>query len=275
MEYTKVEIEYKRPDDFYIYPIGDIHAGSIHCAEDEIRRKVDEIRKQKNALWIGMGDYADCITSNDKRWSSYGLAEWVLEDDIIDSQRSWLKKLFNPIKGKCIGLLTGNHEETIHDRHQDAITRHLCEDLEVPFLGYSCFVDLHFSRINSSSRTLVQIHAFHGAGAAASDGGKLMRLMRLVNDIQADIYLMGHLHDIVVKSPHRLRCVNGRVKSIPLVAAITGSWMRAYTQPKKNEMMGISYAEKKGYVPNRIGCPVIKIHPEPDQVTREMIKIES
>jgi len=274
MEYTKKEINIHRPDTFLLFPIGDIHAGSIHCAELEIKSKVEEIKKTKNALWLGMGDYADCITTNDKRWSAYGLSNWVDHDDIIDSQRRWLVNLFNPIKDKCLGLLTGNHEETIHDRHQDAITRHLCEDLGVPFLSYSCFVDLVFNR--GSTKYTVQIHAFHGAGAAQSDGGKLMRLMRLVNDIQADIYLMGHLHDIIVKSPHRLRCVNGHVKSVPLVAAITGSWLRAYTQPKKGEQIGISYSEKKGYVPNRIGCPVVKITPDVEyKPTKEMVTVEA
>ena len=103
-----------------------------------------------------------------------------------------------------------------------------------------------------------------------------MRLMKLVNDIQADIYLMGHLHDIIVKSPHRLKCVNGKIKSIPLVAAMTGSWLRAYTQPKRGEMMGISYAEKKGYVPNRIGCPIIHILPDTEfKPSKESITVET
>ena len=96
-----------------------------------------------------------------------------------------------------------------------------------------------------------------------------MRLMKLVNEIQADIYLMGHLHDIVMKIPHRLKCVNGRIKSLPLVATMTGSWLTAYTQPKADVQMGVSYAEKKGYMPNRIGCPVIHINPDKEIITVE------
>ena len=274
MEVVRKEIEFVRSSDYHLYPIGDIHLGSVHCAEDKIKLKINEIKGMDNALWIGMGDYADSITNNDKRWDSYGLASWVKKDDIIDSQRKKLVEYFKPIKDKCLGLLTGNHEETIHDRHQDAITKHLCSDLGVPYLSYSCFVELHFARRNGSSH-VIQIHAWHGAGAAQSDGGKLMRLMRLVNDVQADIYLMGHLHDIIIRSPHRLRCVNGRVRNVPLAAAITGSWLRAYTQPKSGEEIGISYAEKKGYVPNKIGCPVIHIHPDVESKSKEMITIEA
>lgn len=269
MEVAKRIISHKRPDVFHLHPIGDIHAGSIHCAEKKIKAKMQEIASQRNALWIGMGDYADCITSKDKRWSAYGLADWVKHDDIIDSQRAWLRDLFKPIKGKCLGLLTGNHEETIHDRHEDAIVKHLCADLGVQYLSYHCFVDLLFERQNTGSKRLYQIHAWHGGGGAATDGGKLMRLMRLVNEIYADIYLMGHLHDIVSKPPHRLKCINGKIKSVPLVATMTGSWLTAYTQPKEGQDIGISYAEKKGYVPNRIGCPVIHINPDKEIITVE------
>lgn len=267
MEVVRKEITIKRPDVFHLFPVGDIHAGSIHCSEGKIKDKVQEIKETKNALWIGMGDYADCITSKDKRWTAYGIAPWVKQDDIIDSQRVWLKGLFAPIKDRCLGLLTGNHEETIHDRHDDAITRHLCTDLGVPYLSYTCFVDLVFDR--QGSKRMYQIFAWHGAGVAGTDGGKLMRLMRLVNEIQADIYLMGHLHDVILKTPHRLKCVNGRVKSVPLVATMTGSWLTAYTQPDKGQMMDVSYAEKKGYVPNKIGCPVVHINPDKDIVTVE------
>jgi hypothetical protein len=267
VEVVKKVITHTRPDRFDIYGIGDIHAGSIHCSESKIIAKVQEIKENEKAYWIGMGDYADSITSQDKRWDACGIAKWVKKKDIIESQENWLIELFTPIKSKCLGLLTGNHEETVHDKHDSAITEHLCGKLEVPYLSYACFVDLVFDR--SGSKKLYQIFAWHGSGAAQSDGGKLMRLMKLVNEIQADIYLMGHLHDIVIKTPHRLKCSNGKVKSTPLVAAMTGSWLTAYTQPHTKEEVGISYAEKKGYTPNRIGCPVIHIFPDKEIITVE------
>ena len=269
MEVARKIIKYSRPDVFDLYGIGDIHGGSIHCAESKIKDKVNEIKNNKRAIWIGMGDYADSITTKDKRWSAYGIASWVNQGDIMKSQKDWLVDLLSPIQEKGLGLLTGNHEETIHDRHDEDVTRHLCEKLSLPFLSYACFVDLIFKRSTEQGSKMFQIFAWHGAGAAQSDGGKLMRLMKLVNEIQADIYLMGHLHDVVAKIPHRLKCVNGRVKSVPLVATMTGSWLTAYTQPKAGQHIGISYAEKQGYTPNKIGCPVIHIWPDRDKISVE------
>ena len=96
-----------------------------------------------------------------------------------------------------------------------------------------------------------------------------MRLVRLVNDIQAHIYTMGHLHAMTSHTPDRLMCVRGRVKSMKLVATITGSWLRAYSQPKQGQSLNPGYAEKKGYKPSRIRCPIINILPETDEITIE------
>lgn len=260
-------IKCRRSQEFLLFPIGDIHAGSIDCAENAIKRKVEEIRTTKNALWFGMGDYIDSITKNDPRFNMDGLASWVKKSNIIESQRKWVVDLFTPIKDKCLGLLTGNHEENEHLRYQNDITRNICADLGVPYASYSCFLILDFHRCDSVHQ--VVIHAWHGAGAAQTEGARLMRLMRLVNDVQAHIYLMGHLHAMTQHTPDRLVCIRGRVKSIKLAATITGSWLRAYTQPKPEQILSPTYAEMKGYKPSRIGCPVIHIRPDKDEFTVE------
>jgi len=260
-------IKCNRSQEFLLFPLGDIHAGSIDCAENAIKQKVEEIRTTRNALWLGMGDYVDSITKNDPRFSMDGLASWVRKSDIIESQREWVVDLFTPIKDKCLGLLTGNHEENEHLRYQDDITRHICKDLGVPYASYSCFFVLDFHRNQSIHQVIV--HAWHGAGAAQTEGARLMRLMRLVNEVQAHIYLMGHLHAMTQHTPDRLVCQRGRVKSIKLAATITGSWLKAYTQPKQGQILSPTYAEMKGYKPSRIGCPVVHIKPDKDEFTVE------
>ena len=62
MEVIERTIFYTRPDRFYLYPLGDTHMGVVHFDEDLFREKVAEIKNQKNAFWLGMGDYGDCIT---------------------------------------------------------------------------------------------------------------------------------------------------------------------------------------------------------------------
>ena len=218
-----------------------------------------------------MGDYADCIIKDDKRFQSGGLAKWVEKDNIIQSQLDYVTDLFMPVKDKIICMLTGNHEETIHDKYQNNFTVNLCRNLGVTYAGYTCFIDIRFIRSKNDNGTSshCMVHAWHGAGAAQTEGARLMRLMRLVNDIEARIYLMGHLHAITYHTPDRLVCKDGKVKSERLAAVITGSWLKTYTQTKTDEPVPPSYGEKAGYKPSRLGCPIIHIQPAKDLVTVE------
>jgi predicted phosphodiesterase len=261
VEVIEKAITYRRPDVFKIYPIGDCHLGTVHCAETKLKAKLTEIAQDKNAYIIGMGDYADSITERDPRWNSQEIAEWVERDNIIECERKRVITLFKPVKDKIITLLTGNHEETIHKHHNNNFTKNICEDLGVPYGGYSCFIRLYFRRSSKASRQYT-FHCWHGAGSAQTEGARLMRLKRLVKEMVADCYLMGHLHTITHDITDRLALRNHKIKAIPQIATITGSWLKTYTQGSS-----ISYAEMAGYKPSHIGCPVILIEPDADKLS--------
>ena len=214
-------------------------------------------------LALGGGDWLDCITHRDKRFGMNGLADWVEKSNIVDSQERRAKEIFKPITeaGQWLGIGTGNHEETIHFFNDDDVIRNLCRELKAPYAGYQTFYILKFRRAGKITHT-VKIHSWHGAGAAQTEGARLGRLMRLVNDIEADIYLMGHLHTITTYTPDRLIERAGRVKSVRLAAAICGSWLKTYAQPNRGEIKDPTYGEMKGYKPSRIGCPLIRITPD-------------
>lgn len=259
MEILKKEFTYpSRKTKYQLFPLGDLHAGSVNCDEDRFQNKVNEIKNNPHALWIGMGDMADCITQNDKRFDTTGLATWVQRDNIVESQRSWLKELLRPIAGKCLCYLTGNHEEKIHQFHQNDISHNICNDLGLPYGGYSAFIALIFKRAKCDGSHQVTVHARHGAGGAQSEGAVVLNLMRLVNAFTADIYLSGHLHKLATYCPERLELDRGfRIRQKRLIATLTGSWLKAYQQGEH-----ISYAEAKGYKPTQLGCPMIEIRPE-------------
>jgi hypothetical protein len=215
-----------------------------------------------------MGDYAECITKNDPRFQGEVLSPWVKHDDIVECQRKKVVALFKPIAGKCIGLLSGNHEESIHIHHQDNFTQHICDDLGVSWAGYAAFFALRFIRPGSTNSHVVTIHAWHGAGAAQTYGARVQRLSRLVLGIQADVYLMGHLHSMESLPPAKLGLRNGKVRHLPLIATITGSWLKTYMQG-----VPTGYGERQGYMPSNIGCPSIIIRPESNVITLELSQV--
>jgi len=258
------EITYRRPDVFYLYPFFDAHLGAIESSEDALIRKVRECADRgRKGLALGGGDWSDCITAKDNRWRGNGLAPWVEKSNIVDSQKRRCEEIFNPLKeeGQLIAIGTGNHEEEIHRRHNDDIIRNLCRDMRVPYAGYQAYIVLKFSRAGKTTHSLV-IHSWHGAGGAQTEGARLMRLVRLVNDIEADIYLMGHLHTMTSYTPDRLVYRDGKIKSVKLAATICGSWLKTYNQPDEGTIQDPTYGEEKGYKPSRIGMPIIKIAPD-------------
>jgi hypothetical protein len=165
LEVKEFKLKYHRPDKFNLYLIGDTHLGTIHCAEHQLRQKIDEIKIDPMAYWIGMGDYGDYITPHDKRWSSRDIAtDWVDKDDIAESVRKRLVELFSPIKAKCIGLLYGNHEVSYSKLQDGNVHKHICEDLGVDNLGYSCFIHFVFKRQGSNEMHLIKGMFTHGSG---------------------------------------------------------------------------------------------------------------
>jgi len=261
-------IPYKRSDVFPLYLVGDIHCGTIHCAEDEIRSKVQEIKSNPQALWLGMGDYAEWITPFDKRWdpSQKAVASWLEQDNIAECQRKWIKKLFEPIRKQCIGLLYGNHEESIRHCNHDNVLKNVCDDLELENLGYSCFVDFIFRREGSKEAHQIRGAFTHGTGNARTDSGKVNYLARFMSDFDAQLYGYAHTHTIYMLTPTNLGIdKRDTIEGYSKIGALTGCFFRTYTQG-----VVASYGEQKVYKPTRIGCPKFNIYPDDGEVGIEI-----
>jgi len=255
-----------------LYPIGDIHAGTIHCLEDDIMAKVGEIKRDKDAWWIGMGDYAEWITSRDPRFdpSNKTTASWVQQDNVSECQTNWIVDLFMPIKDKCIGLIYGNHENSIRVHSNVNVHKNICDRLGVVDLGYSCFVRMFFKRTGSGETHMVTGAFTHGKGGGATKGGKTNRLQRFMRDFEADIFGYAHMHDIIIDSRPHLAVSHkpfgdSKIVDKEAVGAVTGTWFSTYTQGNV-----ASYGEMSAYPPTTIGCPVfdIKLDRNKDDITK-------
>lgn len=280
MEVIVKNYEYTLTDKFYLYGLGDIHAGAVHCDEPALQETVYEIKQLgKQAIVVGMGDYGDCITPNDlKRWDARILAPWLL-NDMNPKLPYWMRsnmdnigpgilrrvdEILSPIWGSFVGLIEGNHDESIrkytHYNFMKELLIKVNKKHTVPYGGVQSFVVLHFHRKNSREVHEIIIHARHGEGAARTSGARAMAVLRMSQSTPcADITLMGHLHgqespDI----PQELTVRNTRhkLKERNRLATMTGAWLLAYKQ-------GVppSYLERYGSPPSVIGCPRIVIQP--------------
>lgn len=268
MEVIERTTEYVKSESVYtLYPLGDTHLGTKHCTETDLQKKIDEIKDNPFALWIGMGDYGEFITPTDSRWDYGVIAEWLekKQDNITEEQTKYICRLFEPIKDKCIGLLSGNHEDSCRRYLHVNVQQNICDRLELPNLGYSCWVKLRFARENSNERHVYKCVFTHGEGWAVTPGAKMNRLQRFMNSFDARIYGMGHMHDIITNSVPFLELSDANlIKQKERVGAVTGCWFKTYSQG-----LDSSYGERKGYPPSSLGCPKFTI-----DLNRDMVKVE-
>ncbi|WP_059280122.1 hypothetical protein [Dehalococcoides mccartyi] len=264
LEVADITIPYGRSDVFKLYPIGDTHLGTQHCNEDMLKAKIKEVASNKYARWVGIGDYGEFISPNDKRWDGKCISMWVDKDDIAESQVDYISRLFRPIASQCIGMLEGNHENMFRVHSHADPQKNICKRLEAANLGATSFINLHFRRSNADCR-LIRVVAAHGAGCAITPGAKLTRLQRFMNQYAARIYMHGHVHDIITHTiPYLDVSDAGRIVSRDKVGAMTGCFFTTYTQG-----IAPSYGEWKNYPPTSLGCPVFTIVPDKDIVRVE------
>lgn len=265
MEVVRFELDYRRSDIFTYHNLCDIHAGTGHCDEDRFRHKVRQIARDPFARWTGGGDYGEFINPKDKRFDSRTLAKWVDPDDIARSQEEYIIRLLRPIKTQCLGMIEGNHEDSVRIHCNQDVYKHITDELGVAKLGATAFIDLAFRRRGGErggGGTTIRIVLAHGSGGAITKSAKTIRLERFMNQFNARIYAIGHMHDIIPNEIPYLDLKAGRIIERKKVGAICGSWFTNYTQG-----LPPSYGEKKTFPPTSLGSPVFIIEPDKDFVT--------
>jgi len=188
------------------------------------------------------------------------LMETALKDSLgvqdqtewIEDQYLWAKKQFKPINddGRLIAMIEGNHEKRA-SRNWLRTTRLLSKDFDVPYSAGILVTNIILKKGNKERK--YKIVATHGAGGARTKGGKLNTIMRMRDIVaDADVYVMGHLHDkMAVPVPILLNDVYK-----DRLFCMTGAYL---------EYGG--YAEEKMYTPPARGSLKIKFHFDIDRVS--------
>lgn len=269
-----------KQSEFKLWNLSDIHMASAACDEKHVREDIEEIASDPYSFWIGTGDYAEFITHKDRRFDPNAVAEWVDLRDLNNiGQVTYrrLRDLFLPIAEKCLGLGLGNHERT-YALGSDGVDRHgwLCTELGVQNLTYSAMKHICFCRFNNDvkpgiidkpmdrgqPRHVFKLWCHHGASGAQTKGGKMNRLKKFMDSFDADIYMMGHVHDQTGTREVILSTDQAGTKLVQKekIGVISGGYFKTYAA-------GVTtYGEVAGYSPTTLGAAWVTIKPE----TREL-----
>jgi hypothetical protein len=271
-----------RSDKFVIFPLYDIHIGHRDCNEAMLKRVIDEIAQTPNAYWIGGGDYCDFIRVNDPRFNPNAYADWIKIRDLADvakAQRDRFLKFVEPIASKCLGLVCGNHEESIHKYSERRVYDEIVTAVKemggfAPetslALGYSGLLWLDFVESSEGERrqgvSPITIHLHHGHVGGKLKGAKSLNLQRELWYLRADIALRGHSHNTDIQSEAVLIPRRNKIETKTVWGGYCGAFLDSVSQD------GVNYAEVKMYPPvPRAGIKVIL---KPRKVAaRERIKL--
>jgi hypothetical protein len=100
------------------------------------------------------------------------------------------------------------------------------------------------------------IYSTHGSYSGRRIGGKMNRLEDLSTWYDADIYLMGHTHELAGerKVRYAVNTQTHELKTEKKVYAFTGTYLRSH------QLNCSSYAERLNLAPNKIGMITIEVN---------------
>jgi predicted phosphodiesterase len=213
MEIIERELEVKsNSDTFQLYVIGDVHLGAFNCAETHLRQFVEYLKSKPNALWIGGGDYCNCITPSDvNRYDVRAMANWIFTGsamnikealcDISKQERERFGEIVEPIKDKCIGLIEGNHEFQLMKHAHNGHHYVMCDELGVKNLTDCAFIRLVARNKIKGNGSSIIIFLMHGRGGGRTPGAEPNHLARIGQFVDADIILRGDSHTFRIEPP--------------------------------------------------------------------------
>ena len=252
MQVANFKIEQKsRSDRFDFIFMGDIHAGSASFARDYFERMIDWLSDQETYYVIGMGDYMENTPPDHKNFDFEHVDRDLLT---TEDQYQYILEQFGKIKSRIVGLIEGEHDERTTPLTGHSWVRHLCHELECPYLGESAFFRITFQRINE--RRSWDFYVCHGRYSGRTFGGAMNKIISLGNDWNADVLAMGGTHFMGMTTLPRME-LNNNCNLVKRRRAflLTGTYLESYQENVT------SYAEQKQYSPQKVGSPKVKIWP--------------
>lgn len=273
----------KRGVEFKLYDFADLHYLNRGMAKDNLRADIAKVKKDPYSLWFIGGDYSEFIGPQDPRFDPEAVDDSIRVNDLSYLAAIAVRgivEFFNPIKDRGLGCCMGNHEFKHMSRHSEMFVHEtLCQQLNVPNMRYSGWTDVYFvyrkgavgctvfpaTKPPDSFVARLRVFIHHGAGAAATAGGKINRLKQLVDMVDADLVMMGHVHEQFAKAFVRLTPDDtcSEVVSKVTMGLITGSYLMAYPPGFT------SYAEMRAYPPTTMGATRARYTPDTGELVVE------
>ncbi len=258
-----IRIAYRsRTETFRLWGVADLHIGNENTHEEAFKKTVEAIRSDPHGYWVYLGDGIEAIHPHDRmnRFEGASLASWidspVMLDTVTHQQLDRLTSLLAPIKKRCLGVLSGNHELEVQRSSGIGVAALLADRLKTKYLGdLDAWLNVVFVR-GEDGEPNSQSHKYtfflhHGWGGGVSEGAINNRLHQAAARTECDAFLVGHNHHQRAVS-HTILAQRGKETVYRTRAAVmVGGYLPS---PR--------YARRKGYPPVAVGSARLSLRPD-------------
>jgi len=267
--YTPTTIRVGRLDEpIRLHATGDWHLGERGCAAQRLRTAIEAAAAEDDSVALLLGDLASLVAYDDRRWDPSQMPEGIPASALADWGETCVElvaAMAAPLRGRIVGLLSGNHEDVYRRRYHYDAARHMAERLGCRYLGYDALLTLCV-RDRRGREAQIRLRATHGAGYAMTPGGKINRLRRYMEAVDADLVLVGHMHEMLSTTKVHLVQDGDRIRQREQLGVVCGTYLRTYAQGPPG------YGERRGYPPVSLGHAAIDIIPTTGQMSVRWIR---
>jgi len=201
-------------DECWALLTSDVHWDNPKSDRDAYREHLHEAVRRR-AFVIDNGDWFCAMQGKyDKRSSKSSVRPEHQNGNYLDSLVNTAADWLQPFAANLTTLGTGNHEQSINDRHETSLTDRLAAELRNRYgspatrHGYAGFVVLDIDRAGRRhSLKMFRHHGYGGGGPVTKDVIQTNRQAVYLAD--ADVVLTGHTHDSWQLPIQRIRLSQG------------------------------------------------------------------
>jgi len=195
----------------------DLQYGHKFCNTTRVQEHIDWILSKPNRFLLFGGDMVDCGTKISKHGSPWEQL-WEPQGALYE-----FCELIAPVAHRVLGYVGGNHERHAIPSFGD-LGQSIASLLRIPYSPGQQLIDIYFG-----DHRAFRVHLWHGGGSAVTAGAKMQMLSRFMERGDSQLYLVGHLHEPMVRFLSRpLRQKDGRIKLIKVGGAMSGSFLDYY-----------------------------------------------
>jgi len=170
-----------------LYPLSDWHLGSPQCSLEFIKKVLGQIKHDKEAYWVGMGDLMENALIGSK-------SDVYTQEIPPREQMDVICDLLTPIADKGLFLIAGNHEQRTMRVAGIIPEQYFSARLKLPYMGFSCMANFSMEKARAHSRSF-NCYFHHNYGGGYTPGGKINQahaLRRIAPTV--DAIFSGHSH---------------------------------------------------------------------------------